>query len=617
MEAAKEKKNKLPFYILITYLLDLYIGYNYASLQFTLLEMKTEFEISSTLMATISSVQLITGLLMTFVFSGILDHLDIKKTMLVGFVIAISGALIAGFSNGPMMTLTSNIVSSIGSNIMMATPYPILMLLDPTHVTKHVNRQQGLLSMGSVIAPLVMALLMNVLGFSWRIGYFISAGILTILFIMVLSTKSPGKSDDIPKEEETEEQRRNRKRIIWTPAFICMGLILALYMFMESGVLNYAKDYFAVYLDDAFGAAFCISVIRAGMTISRLTAEKITKNRVVLTWLSLLGASLSMVLISLVMVPKVSLVWFFIFGVLGGPCWPLAMSMGLSLDEKSSGKLSSVLMLYNNIGNNIGNIANGFFVDHIGIQRGYLIDAVYGLVGLVALMIGVRSFRKLGISPEGAEYLEEHGKSADRFERSGRNYKKDPVDRYVSKVEMDMSSMEQELETLRTENKKYKAQAEQIVGALISAQLRSKEIIDEANLKAADILEKAEQEKEAHLEEMRQRDIQLNEEYENKKNDLARNVDALVEIKNDFQNTIEQDMLGFLLKMQDMGSDKFLGQLTDEQRSKLKLMEKKEETEKTAPEGEKKISTAEEIAKKYGIELPDDKELIDILENLL
>ena len=75
MEGTKNRV-KIPFFIIITYILNLYIGFNYASLQFTLLEMKTEFQISSTLMATITSVQLVTGLLMTFVFSKILDHLD-------------------------------------------------------------------------------------------------------------------------------------------------------------------------------------------------------------------------------------------------------------------------------------------------------------------------------------------------------------------------------------------------------------------------------------------------------------------------------------------------------------------------------------------------------------
>ena len=211
-----------------------------------------------------------------------------------------------------------------------------------------------------------------------------------------------------------------------------------------------------------------------------------------------------------------------------------------------------------------------------------------------------------------------------RFDTKWKKYKKDQVDEFVAVVKENVASMEAELEELRAENAKYQAQTEQVVAALISAQLRSKEIVDDANQKATDIIEAAEKEKEAHLEEMKQKDIQLNQEYENKKNDLARNVDALVEIKNEFRNTIEQDMLGFLQKMQDLGSDRFLEQLSEEQKEKFKLLEKAHDDNKVELNEDGTVkSAAEETAKKHGIDLkelnidlPDDEELKSIIENL-
>ena len=80
-------KKKLPFIILIVYLLQFFVGFYYSSTVFIQLELKTEFGISSTLMATITSINLITGLLMTFDFAKILDHIDIKIIMIVGAVV--------------------------------------------------------------------------------------------------------------------------------------------------------------------------------------------------------------------------------------------------------------------------------------------------------------------------------------------------------------------------------------------------------------------------------------------------------------------------------------------------------------------------------------------------
>ena len=78
------KKRKLPPYILLCYLLNFYVGFNLSGVQFVLLDIKTEFGLSSTLMAAISSAQMITALGMSALFSGLLDRLDNKKTLLVG-----------------------------------------------------------------------------------------------------------------------------------------------------------------------------------------------------------------------------------------------------------------------------------------------------------------------------------------------------------------------------------------------------------------------------------------------------------------------------------------------------------------------------------------------------
>ena len=113
------------------------------------------------------------------------------------------------------------------------------------------------------------------------------------------------------------------KRQILTPAFICMGLGLALYMFMEIGLLSYAKDYFMVGLNDILGASLCISVVRGGMTLSRLFGERLIKNRV---WMSIgtMGLSgLCLLLMAIFRLPVVSLisVSYTHLPAYRDPCW--------------------------------------------------------------------------------------------------------------------------------------------------------------------------------------------------------------------------------------------------------------------------------------------------------
>lgn len=398
-------KQRLPLYILLCYILSFYTGFNMSAAQFVLLDMKTEFAISSTLMAAISSAQMITSLGMSLLFSGLLDRLDNKKVMLAGCFCSILGSIIAGFSNGPIMTLISYMVSGIGGNMLLATPFPAMTKLDPARITLHVNRQQGALSCGAFISPLLMALLINEIGLGWRWSYHISTCMLIAITIFFCFAPSPGKSGEVAGvAEETPEERKARRRIILTPAFICMGLGLALYMFMEIGLLSYAKDYFMVGLNDILGASLCISVVRGGMTLSRLFGERLIKNRV---WMSIGTMSLSglcLLLMAIFRLPVVSLIWCALFGLIAGPCWPTILSMGLSLDTKSSGKLTSILMLFNNVGNNLGNLLIGACVDMMGVGNAYYVAAGISLIGVVVLLIGVRSFRRLGQIPEGPEW---------------------------------------------------------------------------------------------------------------------------------------------------------------------------------------------------------------------
>ena len=94
-----------------------------------------------------------------------------------------------------------------------------------------------------------------------------------------------------------------------------------------------------------------------------------------------------------------------LFGVFAGPCWPTVLSMGLSIDPKASGKLTSLLMLFNNLGNNLGNLLIGACVDAMGVANAYYVAAGAAVLGVVSLLVGVRSFRRLGLTPEGPEWL--------------------------------------------------------------------------------------------------------------------------------------------------------------------------------------------------------------------
>ena len=402
------RKTKIPIFIWLCYALSFYTGVSAGGTQFALLEMKTEFGLSSTLMATISSVQMVVSIVMTVLFAGILDKFEPKKAILAGGSLTVAGALLNATAAGPWAIVAAYIVGGIGSSVTGAVVYPAMTKLDPVHITEHVNRQQGMLSLGAFGSPLLMALLMNQLRMPWRGIYYINAGLLFVILIGVVLVPSPGRA--IRKAEEamveTEEQAKARKRIMLTPAFLCMGMGLLLYMFMEMGILIYIKDYFVLELDDVLGASLCISAVRGGTTLVRLLGSKLCKNRV---WMSVGYFALSTIgilLLAVFRIPVVALVWCVLFGAFAGPCWPTIMSLGISLDPKSSGRLSSVMTLFSTAGNHLGSLVIGACVDTIGVGNAFYVNAIFCVLGALVTWVGIRDFRKRGLVPEGQAWLD-------------------------------------------------------------------------------------------------------------------------------------------------------------------------------------------------------------------
>ena len=397
-------KKKLPLYILLCYLMSFNSGLQMSGQQYVLLDMRTEFGISNATMALITSVQFFVFLTMSLIFSQILDKISNKKLVLFGGSIAITGSLINGFSIGPTTTIAAFIVASFGSSVLMAVPYPAFAQLDPDNITRHVNVQQGALSFGAVLSPLLLSVLIGKLGLDWRWNYRISAGLMSILIVMFALVKPGVQLKSKAQRENTRRAKdlpEEKKRLIFTPVFMLIALTLGVYMFIEIGILNYSKEYFTRGLGDILGASLCISIVRASMTVTRIFGSRLVKNRVSMCVGSFALSGVSLLLLALFPIKGVALLWCALFGLFAGPCWPTIFSIGLDLDRNSPGKLTSVMMVMNNLGMNLGSFVIGSAVDTLGVQNAFYVSAGVALAGIMVFLLAIRFFRKSGRLPEG------------------------------------------------------------------------------------------------------------------------------------------------------------------------------------------------------------------------
>ncbi|MBQ6003567.1 MAG: MFS transporter [Clostridia bacterium] len=389
-----KKGLKINKYILLCYLMTFACGFGGSATQFIKMDMRLYLGLSNTLFATLATVNLVVSLFVTLVLSRVLDRADNKKLIVAGLSVQLIGLVTGIFISNPVMVVISNMFSSLGYSIASSAAYPAFMMLDSDNVTMHVNREQGALTLGAFISPLIMAVIINVLGVTWRIAYIIYAMASASLLIFALTQKSPGVPEKHFEEKTAESESTTAKKKLVTPYFIFTAAALTLYMIMEAGVINYSKDYFTLHLDYVLGASVCISAIRGGMTISRMYGDKLIKEKFKLILISMALTVLSVLILVFSKTGIISLIAIFLFGVFSGAVWPTVFSLGLVTDKSQSGKLTSILLICNTIGNNAGNLIAGAMIDNFSIPHAFFLAAVVGILCIAAVFLSSREAKK-------------------------------------------------------------------------------------------------------------------------------------------------------------------------------------------------------------------------------
>ena len=389
-----KKGLKINKYILLCYLITFASGFGGSATQFIKMDMRLYLGLSNTLFATLATVNLVVSLFVTLVLSRVLDKADNKKLIVAGLSIQLIGLVTGIFISTPVMVVITNMFSSLGYSIASSAAYPAFMMLDSDNVTMHVNREQGALTLGAFISPLIMAVIINVLGVAWRIAYIIYAITSASLLVFALTQKSPGVPEKHFEEKTSENESPAVKKKIITPYFIFTAAALTLYMIMEAGVINYSKDYFTLHLDYVLGASVCISAIRGGMTISRMYGDKLIKEKFKLILISMALTVLSVFILVFSKTGIISLIAIFMFGVFSGAVWPTVFSLGLVTDKSQSGKLTSILLICNTIGNNAGNLIAGAMIDGFSIPHAFFLAAVVGVFCIAAVFLSSREAKK-------------------------------------------------------------------------------------------------------------------------------------------------------------------------------------------------------------------------------
>jgi len=307
-----KKSNKL--FVALGYLISLVMGMQTAGYQYIIISMRDEFALSNAGMAVLGSVQSVVGLLMSFAFSRFIDKVDKRKLMFTGGAIYILGCLCNGFSSGAGMTIAALVIAGVGGNVLSTALYPALTSTDPQNSSKYTNMLQVFYGGGAMIAPMALSVFMGSGGMNWR-GHYLIISASMLLMLALSSLVRPETSMRLERTVQVSQQaeRPNFAKIYRTAAFWMLSLSIGFYMCMETGLMNYARQYFEA-IDDPRSAGLAISVAWGLMLPTRFIASKMRRHKGKMVCISFLFAGIAMLLMAVLRIPVVSLVWCAVFG---------------------------------------------------------------------------------------------------------------------------------------------------------------------------------------------------------------------------------------------------------------------------------------------------------------
>lgn len=374
------QRGRDAFYIFLCYLTGLVTGFEFGGYQYIFLDVRMEFGFSNTMMATVNVIQTVVSLCVSLVLSGLLDRLNKRKLLYTAAALYSAGTALMLAAGDAFWFFGFKLLQSVASGMLQAGIFPAMTLIAPEKSAKHTSMEQVFCGGGSVLAPVILSFLLgSQLKLHWKTHYLIvlAGGVLLALGFFF----SRPSVTRYQQEQAGEKKSAPLRSALFTLPFLLMLFSSALYMNMETGLMNYAREFFEVSGAGA-QAGLCISLIWGAMVVSRFLASHI-KRKGLLVVGSFCGAGICIALMILLPRPQLLPIWAVMMGFFAGPAWPTILGIGLETYPQYAGMLSSANMMFTSIGSMVGAFVVGAASDQLGMQMAIWATALFAAVGAV------------------------------------------------------------------------------------------------------------------------------------------------------------------------------------------------------------------------------------------
>ncbi len=387
MNMIKAKKELL---IPVSLMLPFFLGFQGGGFQLTLLSVGKEFQLSNASMGSLVSVQYLAFIAGPLLISIIIDKVGKKKVTLFSVITFILGCILLVLTPTILLFSIGIFIVGFGLSICQSAMSSALSDAYPEKAGRYINLTQSSYSLGAVISPLLVQMVMSQLGFTWKFVFgFSGCGLIILLLPLYISnfkastilTKNSNTATGKPSLKETFRPLLQSKGLLYIFASVIF------YVSYECGTTFFFNSFFTMELNAPKLSPLAISLFWAAMVLSRLMTGLLHKQKRKILLLGFFSSCLILLLLSLSNSPIFSLILAFLLGICSGPVWPTLLALATEEAPESSGAAASMVLCVSGIGGALAPILMGFIADFLTIRAAFVSLIFLAGFGLISMLI--------------------------------------------------------------------------------------------------------------------------------------------------------------------------------------------------------------------------------------
>ncbi len=339
------------------------LGVETGGLQFILLKMAREFDLSQTTMGSLVSMQFIAVTAAPLLTGALSDKVGKKSVVIAACFV---------FAASSVMTIYTQSIAGLGIGIcgvgvafgsLEATITGALSDAYPGRSGKYLAVMQGFLSLGAVLGPLAV----NFATFHWHMDWRILFWICCSFSLLAGGLSCRGRFVRIRREKKEGTSFPFIDKVL----IIAMVMIF-LYLFVENGVTCFMDTFFVTVLEQPAYSAVALSVFWAAMAVSRMVTSMFYKQKNILILCMCFVAFVLLLLLNFTETWQNAMAIFAMIGLCYGPLWPFLMNIAVERNPERSGTVAGFMLAASGLGGAASPMLAGFIADHAHLRVAYL-----------------------------------------------------------------------------------------------------------------------------------------------------------------------------------------------------------------------------------------------------